>query len=79
MELQQKLVFLFNNFLSKKRKEMFSLFLSQYREFARKRISFNLVYDIISHLYKSGIESGKNRQKVNNNQVKNCLMKKKLF
>ena len=50
--LQKKLVLLFNNFLSKKRKIFFSLFLSQYREVDRKRISFNLVYNIFSYLLK---------------------------
>jgi hypothetical protein len=48
--LQKKLVVLFNNFLTKKRQLFFSLFLSQYRELDRKRISFNLVYNIFSFL-----------------------------
>ena len=55
LELQKKLVILFNNFLSKKRKEFYSLFLSQYRELNRKRISFNLVYNIFSYLLKTFI------------------------
>lgn len=50
LELQRKLITLFNKFLNEKRKIFFSLFLSQYRELARKRIPFKLVYAIFSHL-----------------------------
>jgi hypothetical protein len=51
--LQKTLVLLFNNFLTEKRNFFFSLFLSQYRELDRKRISFNLVYNIFSYLLKN--------------------------
>jgi hypothetical protein len=50
---QKKLVINFNNFLEKERDKYNSLFLNNYREsnsIARKRISFELVYTIISHL-----------------------------
>ena len=47
---QKKLVILFNTFLNEKRKEFYSLFLSQFRELNRKRISFKLVYSIFSYL-----------------------------
>jgi hypothetical protein len=43
----------FNNFLEKRRQETWSLFLPQYREskeYARKRIPFELVYHILLHL-----------------------------
>jgi hypothetical protein len=43
----------FNAFLEQKRSETWSLFLPQYREskeYARKRIPFELVYTIVSHL-----------------------------
>lgn len=53
LSLQKTLVLLFNNFLTKKRKIFSSLFLSQYRELDRKRIPFNLVYNIFSHLLKN--------------------------
>ena len=53
---QKKLVTLFNSFLNEKRKEFFSLFLSQYRELERKRISFKLVYNIFSYLLKNCLE-----------------------
>jgi len=53
-EFQQKeLVILFNNFLNNHRKKYYSLFLTNYREssdIARKRISFNLVYNITNHI-----------------------------
>lgn len=50
---QEKLVVLFNSFLEEKRTIYNSLFLTNYREsnsIARKRISFELTYDIIGYL-----------------------------
>lgn len=47
---EEGLVRRFNTFLEEKRKEYHSLFLSTYREFDRKRISFTLAYRIINHL-----------------------------
>lgn len=51
---QKRLVKQFNDFLNEKRDQYESLFLNNYREskegFGRKRISFDLVYQIISHL-----------------------------
>jgi len=50
---QEKLCKLFNNFLEKYRKDTWSLFLPQYREskeYARKRIPFELAYHIIHHI-----------------------------
>lgn len=47
---QIKLTKNFNEFLNKKRDEYNSLFLTNYRENGRKRISFSLVYDIIKYL-----------------------------
>jgi hypothetical protein len=53
-EIQQiQLSELFNEFIEKKREEYYSLFLPQYREskeYARKRIPFELAYDIINYL-----------------------------
>ncbi len=52
-EEQQKLSVRFNTFLEEKRTETWGLFLPQYREskeYARKRIPFELAYRIISHL-----------------------------
>jgi hypothetical protein len=43
----------FNEFLEEKRKETWSLFLPQYREYDRKRIPFELAYSIILHLIRS--------------------------
>ena len=43
---QKKLIKNFNTFLFEVREEYASLFLSSYREFSRKRISFELVYSI---------------------------------
>jgi len=58
LKFQKKLIMSFNNFVEEKRNLFFSLFLSQYREFGRKRIAFNLVYDIFSHLLKIHAENG---------------------
>ena len=52
-ETQKKLCRKFNSFLRAYRNKYHSLFLSNYREskdIARKRISFSLVYHIVSHL-----------------------------
>ncbi len=53
-DMQKKLVEQFNNFMQKKRSKYNSLFLTNYREskngFARKRISFSLVYQICIYL-----------------------------
>lgn len=50
---QKELCIKFNKLLEKKREETWSLFLPQYREskeYARKRIPFELVYRIVNHL-----------------------------
>ena len=50
---QEKLIEIFNKFLTEKRDNCNSLFLSNYREsndIARKRISFTLVYEICNYL-----------------------------
>lgn len=47
---QENLVENFNNLLDKYRKNYHSLFLSNYRENKRKRISFELAYHIVGHL-----------------------------
>jgi hypothetical protein len=50
---QKKLVEYFNEFLNENREKYNSLFLTNYREsntIARKRISFNLVYEICNYL-----------------------------
>lgn len=52
-EEQRKLCTEFNSFLEEKRRETWSLFLPQYREskeYARKRIPFELAYHILLHL-----------------------------
>lgn len=53
IEMQKKVVCEFNMFLNERRISSNSLFLANYREskdIARKRISFDLVYRIVSHL-----------------------------
>ena len=47
---QEELVIKFNSFLQEKRDKYNSLFMSNYREAGRKRISFDLVYNIVSTL-----------------------------
>ena len=53
VERQRKLVHDFNEFLTTKREKYNSLFLTNYREskdIARKRISFDLVYQIVEYI-----------------------------
>ena len=50
LEKQTQLVKEFNNFLNEKRTKYNSLFMSNYREAGRKRISFDLIYDIVGYL-----------------------------
>ncbi len=55
LDTQKKLVNNFNKYLNDRRDKYDSLFLTNYREskdIARKRISFELVYNIIKHLLK---------------------------
>jgi len=53
LEKQEELVVKFNTYLEVQREKYHSLFLTNYREssdIARKRISFNLVFDIVNYL-----------------------------
>ena len=53
IEQQKELVIKFNKYIGEMRDKYYSLFLSQYRNsnsIARKRISFGLVYNIVSFL-----------------------------
>lgn len=52
-EKQKELIQKFNQYLEEKREEYHSMFLTNYREskdYARKRISFQLVYEILNYL-----------------------------
>ena len=51
-EQQLKLVELFNSYLAVERQKYHSLFLTNYRENGRKRISFSLAFEIINYLIK---------------------------
>lgn len=50
MKTQKKLVVEFNNYLSEMREKYNSLFLTNFRDKNRKRISFTLAFNIIGHL-----------------------------
>jgi hypothetical protein len=53
VQMQHRIVLLFNTYLEKMRKRYHSLFLTNYREskeYARKRISFELAYSIINYI-----------------------------
>ena len=53
IEKQRKLVHKFNVYMDEQREKYHSLFMTNYREsnsIARKRISFNLAYEIVNHL-----------------------------
>ncbi len=47
---KNKLIDDFNNYISEQRGKYHSLFLTNYRENGRKRISFSLIYKIVSYL-----------------------------
>ncbi len=53
---QEKLIVLFNSMLAKKRKEYFSLFMTNFRDKNRKRISFNFAYNLLNYLYTINIK-----------------------
>lgn len=48
---QEELILLFNKELEKKREEYQSLFMTNYRDKDRKRISFNFAYNLLNYLY----------------------------
>jgi len=50
IEMQQRLVHLFNEYLNAERERYHSLFLTNYRENSRKRISFQLVFQICNYI-----------------------------
>ena len=51
VEEQMKLINLFNNELNYNRKKYYSLFMTNFRDNNRKRISFNFAYGLINYLY----------------------------
>jgi len=53
VEQQEKLVKLFNTYLETERNKYHSLFLTNYRENGRKRISFSLAFEIVNYLLNS--------------------------
>ncbi len=62
IEMQQKVVDKFNEFLNKNREKYNSLFLTNYREFGRKRISFDLIYSIVGYILENDFEIDVNLQ-----------------
>lgn len=54
---QEKLIGLFNKELEVMREKHFSLFLTNYRDNDRKRISFDFVYKLLNYLYEQHIAS----------------------
>lgn len=54
---QEKLIELFNKELNVKRNEYYSLFMTNYRDKNRKRISFNFVYEFLNYLYFDKLKS----------------------
>ena len=58
MDTQQKVVSLFNSYLTEKRTQYNSLFLTNYRDnsdIPRKRISFRLAYNLVGHILETQI------------------------
>ncbi|MHA1575475.1 MAG: hypothetical protein ACTSXL_04990 [Alphaproteobacteria bacterium] len=59
IEEQKKLIELFNATLNQKRKRYFSLFMTNFRDKNRKRISFNFAYKLLNYLYFTEIKGEK--------------------
>jgi hypothetical protein len=62
IETQKKVVKKFNEYLNENRIKYNSLFLTNYREFERKRISFDLIYSIVQYILENEIETDINHQ-----------------
>jgi hypothetical protein len=62
IDIQKKLVEKFNIFLNTNREKYNSLFLTNYREYGRKRISFELIYSIVEYILENDIEIISNLQ-----------------
>lgn len=61
---QKKLIKLFNREINRLRKEHLSLFLTNYRDKDRKRISFDLAYKLLNYLYFNNINKKISQQKL---------------
>lgn len=59
---QEKLIELFNQTIADLRQKTLSLFMTNYRDKDRKRISFEFAYKLINYLYETQIEKKKNAQ-----------------
>ncbi len=62
LDEQEKIIETFNEEIGKLRKDYFSLFLTNFRDNDRKRISFDFVYKFINYLYFSKINYDAERQ-----------------
>jgi len=56
IQKQQDLITLFNDKINEMRDEYFSLFMTNFRDKDRKRISFNFAYKLINYLYFEELE-----------------------
>ena len=59
---QEQIIKLFNKELNEKREQYFSLFMTNFRDNNRKRISFDFVYKLINYIYFNKIK-GENNEK----------------
>ncbi len=57
VETQEKLISMFNEELNEERKKYNSLFMTNFRDNDRKRISFNFAYNFINYLYFEKLQS----------------------
>ncbi len=58
IEEQEKLILLFNEELNKMREEYLSLFLTNFRDNDRKRVSFDFAYKFLNYLYYNKLSHG---------------------
>lgn len=61
LNVQEKIIPLFNDTLNKLRKEYNSLFLTNFRDNDRKRVSFDFCYKLISYCYESLLPGNKKK------------------
>ncbi|MDD5433100.1 MAG: hypothetical protein PHE77_00345 [Candidatus Pacebacteria bacterium] len=76
IEMQEKIIDIFNKELTDARKEYFSFFLTNFRDNNRKRISFDFAYKFINYIYFYKMRSNFNRQRrliLNENQIETTI------
>lgn len=67
---QEKLIPLFNKVLNEKRNEYESLFMTNFRDKGRKRISFDFAYNLLNFIYFNNIKNKRDTNESKQNQLR---------